>query len=375
MKKCIPTIASLAVIAVLTLSGCQSVPQVPALTIAVTATSHDPAATLEPVIQIVTDHAEGALLPGDGKITVITPDRMEIFDLTPMRGKNVESVSVKRGKLIAENISSLEESLGKAEAVTEGLDVIAVLDRALEQTPKGGRVILESSGFSTVSPLDLNQAGDWMRKPDKFVQATKLSDLPNAGGKNITFVGLGYPNPASDQEQAGPAARTALTTIMLGLCAKMSAASCDTVAGPAGHKPAVATNKVPLTSLNQITTHCVGQISIDSSVTFKANSSVILSAADRVLAPIANSFTKCPAGSTLNAIGHSAMLPGEAPNGGATLEHARALAVLTRLVELGAPASIIGTATPGGQIVDNLPEGIFNEALAAKNRVVILAAE
>jgi outer membrane protein OmpA-like peptidoglycan-associated protein len=375
MKKALSTIAILAVIAVLTLSGCHLVPPVPALTIAVTATSHDPAATLGPVTQMVADHAEGALLPGDGKVTVVTPDRVEIFDLTPMRGKNVESVSVKRGKLIAENISSLEDSLGKAEATAEGLDVVAVLDRALEQTPDGGRVILESSGFSTAAPLDLNQAGDWMGKPGDLVQATKRTDLPNAAGKHITFVGLGYPNPASDQEQAGPAARTALTTVMLGLCAKMGAASCDTVAGSAGHEPAVATNKVAPVVLDRITTHCVGQTNIDTSLAFSRGSFVILPAADKALTPIADSFAKCPAGSIINAIGYSAMLPGEAPNGGATLERARAKAILTRLVELGAPASIIGTAAPGGQIVDNLPGGIFNETLAAKNRTVILTAE
>lgn len=367
--------ASLAVVVALPLSGCQGLPQAQALTIAVTATSSDPAATLGPITEIVSGHAAGALLPGDGKVTVVSPDRVEVFDLTPMRGANVESVPVKAKRLIAENMAGLEESLGTVEATAEGLDVIAVLDRALEATAPGGHVILESSGFSTEAPLNLNQAGDWIGNAEGFVTATKGEDLPNAEGKHISFLGLGYPNPASAQEQAGPAARTALSTIMMGLCHKMGAASCDIIAGPAGSAPAVSTNKVPLVILDQISTHCVGQISLDTSLAFEGNSAVILEAADKLLTPIATSLAKCPAGSIINAIGYSAMLPGEALNGGATLEYDRALAVLTRLVELGAPANIIGTATSGGQLVDNLPGGRFNEALATKNRTVILSAE
>lgn len=46
-----------------------------------------------------------------------------------------------------------------------------------------------------------------------------------------------------------------------------------------------------------------------------------------------------------------------------------ARAILDRLRALGTPT--IGEATAGGQIVDNMPQGIYREHLAVKNRVTV----
>lgn len=371
MNKTIPTItAILAMTVAMALSGCQNLPRVQALTIALTATSTDPAPDLDPLTPVLSEHAAASLLPGDGNVTVITPDQSEVVDLTPMRGKDVESVPTKANELIATNLDRLRTVLDKAAATKDGLDVIGTLDRALEQTPDGGHVILESSGYSTVDPLDLNKAGDWIGNPDAFVQAVNPDDLPNATGKHITFAGLGYPNPASAQEPAGPAARTALTKIMLGLCTRMHAASCDTINGPIGQDPATSTNNVPVVDLNQITTHCVGQTSIDTTIAFQPHSAVLLTTADQILAPIAESLTRCPTSTVISATGHSALVPDTVPD--PDLEHNRAQAVLNRLLTLGAPPNSIGTATAGGQLINNLPGGVYSEALAARNRVVTL---
>jgi outer membrane protein OmpA-like peptidoglycan-associated protein len=366
-----PVTAILAIIVAMALSGCQSMPRAQALTIALTATSADPAPDLDPLTSVVREHAAAALLPGDGKVTVVTLDETEVVDLTPMRGQDVESVSAAANRLITSNLDALRAVLGKAASAKDGLDVIGTLDRALEQTPSGGHVILESSGYSTVAPVDLNKAGDWIGNPDGFVRAVNPDDLPNATGKHITFAGLGYPNPASTQEQAAPAARTALTKIMLGLCAKMHAATCDTITGPAGQEPATAANKVPQVILNQITTHCVGQTNIDASIAFEPYSAMLLPVVDAILAPIAESLTRCPSGTLINATGYSALLPGQATD--TDLERNRAKAVLNRLTALGAPVTCIGTAAAGGQIINNLPHGIYDETLAAKNRTVTLS--
>jgi outer membrane protein OmpA-like peptidoglycan-associated protein len=365
-----PVTAILAIAVGAALSGCQSLQRPPALTLALTATSADPAAELGPLSSVVTEHAAAALLPGDGKIIVVTPDRTDSVDLTPMRGQDVESVQVKAEKLIASNITALDSLMSGAAATTDGLDVIGTLDRALERTPAGGRVIFVSSGYSTVAPLELNMAGDWINRPDDFVNSVSRANLPNAESKHITFAGLGYPNPASDQEQAGPAARTALTRIMLGLCAKMGAASCNTISGPVGQDPAVAANKVPRLILDQIATHCVGQTSIDTSIAFAPYSAELLPAADSILAPIAHALARCAGGFAINATGHSAVVPGKVVDTG--LERDRAQAVLRHLVTLGAPEGVIGTAKAGGQLVDNVPGGTFHEFLAAKNRTVVL---
>lgn len=359
-----------AVILAMLVAGCQPLPPTPALTIALTGTSAEPKAMLGPLETLATEHAAAALLPGDGKVTVVAPGTTTTVDLTPMRGREVESVQAKAEKLIHESIANLEEALGQAHATDPGLDVIGALDSGLAQTSSGGRVVLITSGLSTIAPLDLNSAGDWISKPDAFVEAVNRSDLPDATGKHIVFGGLGYPNPASRQEQAGPAARTALTKIMLGLCAKMNAASCDTISGPISQDPSNASNTVDIVRLNQITTHCVGQASIDTSIAFDPFSWILLPSVDSVLAPIAEGMKRCPAGATINAIGHSALLPGTPAD--TVLEKVRAQAVLNRLIALGAPTTTIGTATAGGQIVDNLPNEVFSEALASRNRTVQL---
>lgn len=368
MNKTILPIAALLAIMAMVLTGCQSLPRAQALTIALTATSTDPAPSLGSLTSLVSEHAASALLPGEGEVTVVTPDWTEEVDLTPMRGNDVESVPAKATKLIGSNLEALQAVLSRAAATKDGLDVIGILDRALEQTRDGGHVILASSGYSTISPMDLNSAGDWIGNPDGFVQAANTDDLPNATGKHITFVGIGYPNPASPQEQAGPAARTALTKIMLGLCIKMRALTCETVSGPISQNPAVATNQVPLVVLDQIATNCVGQTSIDSNIAFEPYSAALLTAADEILAPLARDLSRCPVGAIINATGHSALVPGTVPD--PDLERDRAQAVLNRLATLGAPAGTIGTASAGGQIVDNLPNGAFSDILAAKNRAV-----
>lgn len=362
---------ALAVILAMTICGCQQLARPQALTIALTATSADPAPNLGLLASLVSEHAAAALLPGDGKVLVVTPDHTQVVDLTPMRGQDVEAVEAKRRKLIDANLNSLQDILSKAFTAKDGLDVIGTLDRALEQTPDGGHVVLGSSGYSTVAPMDLNSAGNWIGNPEGFVQTVNAGDLPSAMGKHITFVGIGYPNPASPQEQAGPAARTALTKILLGLCTKMNALSCNSLSGPAGQEPATSTNKVPRVMLNQITTHCVGQTNIDASVAFEPNRRELLSAADAILAPIAESLARCPNGTVINATGHSAIVPGTVPD--PDLERDRAEAILNRLIALGAPETSIGTATAGGQIVDNILGGIFNETLAVKNRTVTLS--
>lgn len=86
------TFAAALALAAGALTGCQGVPRAEALTIAATATSIDPAPVLGPIAQIATDHASAALLPGDGKVSVVTAEGSENVDLTPMCGSEVESV-------------------------------------------------------------------------------------------------------------------------------------------------------------------------------------------------------------------------------------------------------------------------------------------
>jgi outer membrane protein OmpA-like peptidoglycan-associated protein len=365
-------VAGTVLLSIMMLTGCGQIARPPALTIAATATSTEPAPSVTVISDALIRHAEAALFPGDGKVTLVTPHATTTVDLTPMRGDQVEASQAKMVKKITENLAQFDRDVAAAAATSDGLDVLGVLDRALEATAPGGKVILITSGFSSVAPIDLNAGGDWIAHPDKFAKLVDKADLPNASGKSITFLGLGYPNPASAQAPAGPAVRKALTTIMINLCTRMNATSCTALPGAVGTGAPTATNTVTPVSLNQIRTHCVGEVTIDSNIMFGFGSPVLLAAADAELAPIAATLSTCPTGTTIDAIGHSSLEPGQHPGDDKLLEQQRAKAVLTRLQELGAPQGTIGQATPGGQILNNTPNGVYDESLALKNRAVTL---
>lgn len=369
--------ASVMVAAILATAGCQMPQSPPALTLAATATINEPGPSLATAADLVVEHAQGSVLPEDAMVTVVTPDQIQTVDLTPMRGDEVENGARKREEQIHTAIGELDRVFAGASATTPGLDVLGVLDRALEATEAGGTVVLVTSGFSTVDPVDLNAAGDWMSRPEEFADTVAEADLPDASDKSIVFAGLGQPASSSDQQNAGPAARKALETLYLTLCTRMNATNCTVLNGLLEDVPPNSTVPSPVVDLNQIDTQCVGQIALPAAMAFDADTEKLRQgpdgrpAVDDQLTPIVRSLAQCPVGSVLDAVGHSATVPHQT-GPATTLELNRAKAILTRMAELGAPGSALGAATAGGQLIDNMPGGQYNEQLATRNRVVLL---
>lgn len=360
---------------IITLVGCSPIAHPPALTVAVTATSAEPAPETASIEHLLIGHADAAYFPKDGTITVVTPTAIDTIDLTPMRGNNVENAETKRAEKITANLADLDDTLRTAASTSDGLDVIGVLDKALTATAHGGTVVLISSGLSTVDPANLTQAGDWARHPDEFVAATDPATLPDAVGRNIIFAGIGSPYPAGGQATPGPGTRKALETILLGLCHKMNAVSCTILTGLAGSEAPASLNVVPVIDFGDIITACVGEITLDANVLFGGDSAYLLPTADAALTPIADGLKQCPTGLTINAAGYTADVDCDNdPNDAADLAIARAQSVLTRMRTLGAPAATIGTATNGGHLINNCPNGAYDESLAQNNRAVTLTA-
>lgn len=352
------------------LTGCTVEPP-PALTIAMTATSNEPAPSTASLIELLTDHAGKALDPAAGTVTLVTPETTTTVDLTPMRGDEVEAGNARADK-ISDNLDSLDRTLSTIGSHSTDLDPIKAIDLGLESTGPNGHLIVLTSGFSTADPIDLNAAGDWIGAPEALVDQVDQMNLPDANGKHIAFAGLGYPAPGSAQATAGPAARIALHTVMLGLCTRMNAASCEIIPGPVSTRPSNSTTPVPTVELDQLTTHCVGQIDIDTAIAFAPESAELQRGIDTELEPIAASLAACPGGTVVDAVGHSAAVPHPSWGGGPDLEQRRAQAILDRIRVLGAPATSIGTASAGGQLIDNMPGGQYREDLAAHNRTVTL---
>ncbi|MFE5410192.1 hypothetical protein [Microbacterium sp. NPDC056569] len=368
--------AATAIIAVAALlTGCSSVTRPPALTIAATATSAEFAPQIDAVRDQVIEHAQDALLPGDGIVNVVGPDSIEEIDLTPMRGDDVEYDAVKAAKKLEENLEVLTGAVGDLAATAEGLDSIGLLDRALSLTPANGTVVLITSGLSTVAPLDLTQAGDWISNPGALVDATDLASLPTATGRHLLFVGLGQAYSDSGQPSAGPAARAALTSIYLGICARMDALSCRALPSVAGSSAPLAVNDVPLLEFDPVATACVRTLTVDASFAFGGDSAVLEPAADAILGPIADALAECATTGAIDATGYSADVDCDHdPTDAAGLEFNRAHAVLIRLEQLGAPRGSIGDAAAGGHLIDDCPAGHFVEDLGRSNRVVVLTA-
>lgn len=373
MSNRLPTVLTLMGLLGATLTACGP-PPAEALTIAFTGTSNEPAPSIETFRELVENHATSAYLPGDGVVTVVHGGDTTTIDLTPMRGENVEANSIKAEHEIQSHLENFQSMLLEPTTSPANLDVIGVLDRALDATAEDGRVALVTSGFATAAPVDLNAAGGWIADPDGFVDAVDPANLPDAAGKHIFFIGLGYPYAGSDQQFAGPAARDALTTIWLGLCHKMGAKSCSVTPGPPGSEAPTATGDTPTVNLDRVDTNCVGQISLDTSIAFEPDSAELTSGADIALSELANSLSQCQSGTRVSAVGHSAEVPAQRgdTSGAEPLEVARAQAVLNRLLALAVPPERIGKASAGGQLIDNMPEGTFHEDLAARNRQVIL---
>lgn len=370
------SLAAAGLVATAALSGCaQPTPAAAPITIAATATAHESAPTLnDAALGTVKEYAEQAQEPGDASVTILAQGQQPTsVDLTPMRGTKVEAISTKKEKKITERLGALGGALGQLRAGTPGLDALGVYDQALQNTPAGGTVIMITSGISTTDPVALPKAGDWINDPAAFAKLIAKQDIPDASGRHIIWVGLGYGDPQGKQPTAGPAARKAIRTIWTSICQRSGAASCTIADGPSGTAAPTAEESVPVVSFDQIATHCIGQTTLSSDVAFAPDKATLLPEADTVLRPLAQGLKDCPAGRVINAAGHTAEVPGG--GNGMTLSTQRATAVLTRLRQLGAPSHTIGTATGYGDTrprVDNTPAGVYEESLAVRNRVVEL---
>ncbi|MEP7739273.1 OmpA family protein [Nocardioides sp. 31GB23] len=372
------------------------------LTIAYTATSAEPGVNIAALTDALTHHANSALFPGDGEVTLVVQGRAPVtFDLTPMRGDQIEADMHKKAEQINDQLNHMLAEVAAhseiLEASTNGLDVLGVYDQAIAATPQGGEIVMVTSGLSTTDPVDLDAAGDWQLNPSGFVAQINPRDIPDAQGRSITWTGLGQTStshaagttdPTSTrarpnsqqankklhtQHAPGPAARQALHDLWLNLCETSGASSCTIDDSLLPATPTTATNRVPVIEFDQVTTNCLGTFTLAADIAFSPNSADLTQAADKLLAPIADALATCPDGRRINAYGHTAEVPGSGD--GIGLSTARATNVLARLQQLGAPRNTIGIPTGYGDTrptVDNTPNGAYREDLARLNRTVEL---
>lgn len=347
------------------------------LTIAATASSAEPQPWSSDIADLVVEHVMTSVQPGDGAVDVLVAGQPDVtIDLTPMRGQEVEQLPDKAADQIAEDLAELEETLRTTSAGIEGVDALALLDRGLRETSAGGTLLLITSGVSTENPLDLRQLGGWA-----FDRAAVVADLddrgliPDATGIDVVFAGLA--DVAGTQPGLTLPARAAVGDLWMRICQAAGAVSCRLLDAPLPPDPApVAALPVPPVAVAAEITTCQGSAVFPSDIGFQPESAVLSSAADEILVPLAAEFSTCPTGRVATFIGHTARIGGTA--GGFELSTARAGAVRSKLAELGVPARVLGSVVGRGDtmpLVDNLPNGVFDEALASINRRVEIVIE
>lgn len=355
-----------------TLTACGAVPSPGPLTIAVTGSTAEPAPWAPVLEELAVRHALRAVDPGDGAVSVVVSGdpRVARVDLTPLRdGREVEQDPAAARRGVLERTPALRSALTTTTPARDGLDLLGTYRRALRATPRGGTVVLLSSGVQTVDPLDLRTLG-WAFDAGATVRDLERRGLvPDARGRHVEFVGLGVVH-GTQPELPLPAARR-VTALWEAVCAASAAASCTVRDDDVPRLPSASDRPVPVVPVAATPTSCRGTFVLPVSVAFAADDATLKAGADRYLRPVADALARCPADRTVRITGHTARTGG-AP-GGFGLSADRARAVHDRLVRLGVAPALLGRVEGVGStrpVVDNMPGGVFSEPLARQNRRV-----
>ena len=139
------------------LPGCSPPTGPPVTVVVATASSAEPAPSIEPIKKMLTDRALATTTPGGATVELVVSGRPDIqyVDLTPMRKLEVEAVPDRAAHLVAEHVDELAATLAALTPGSDELDLLTTYDRGLRATGDGGTVVVLSSGIQTVDPLDL----------------------------------------------------------------------------------------------------------------------------------------------------------------------------------------------------------------------------
>jgi outer membrane protein OmpA-like peptidoglycan-associated protein len=349
-------------------------PSSEAFTIAMTASSAEPAPWSPAIGELAAEHARAAVEPGDGEVHLIVAGvpATPAVDLTPLRGNDVEQDPEYADEKITAKLPVLQAALEQAAAGEPGSNPLAVLDRAVQATPEGGSILWITSGVSTQDPTDLRRLGGWDFDVDALVSGLGHRGLiPDATGRKVILAGVGIT--LGSQPTLTIPARVKLTDTWLSICKASGAVSCTLLEEALPLRQSAATQPVPVVEVQPEATSCQGRIVVPADdVTFAADSATLTAAADEILSLIVDELKSCPAGRIATFTGHTARVD-LLSSTGHQLSAERATAVRTRLAELGVPANVLGPAEGVGDtqpLVDNMPGGVFSEPLAALNRRV-----
>jgi len=180
-----------------------------------------------------------------GDAYLVTADTGEPVELplTPRRPDGQVEYGSRRGQLLSQNISRVQNALAN-EAASDPVDLLARIAVAARITSVPGTLLIFSSGLSTTGAFDLRQVG-WDANPAAIAaQLESRGLLPPLAGWRVIFSGLGDtapPQPALPLPQ-----RTALIGYWMAICHAAQAVSCGTDEMTRPAPPSHSTAAVPV---------------------------------------------------------------------------------------------------------------------------------
>jgi outer membrane protein OmpA-like peptidoglycan-associated protein len=297
------------------------------------------------------------------------------FDLTPMRGRQVEHNTTLRKRKAEAIVANFERLVTDSVAGVTGLDLLGVLDRAGREG-RHVRIAVLSSGVSTAPPFDIRKFG-WPDGEQSVAASLKSrNELPQyLAGDDIRFYYLA--DAAGTQPRLTIPLRKGLVRAYLDIC-RSAGGVCHADDDPASDVKALATLRVPVVPLPRVIfvpqkRRCERTLRVPSVLLFGPNSAALDDDADAALRPIVDEVVNGRGTTVITEIsGHTADVDA---GDGIELSRRRAKAVARRLEELGVPAGLIKRVVGRGEsrpIARNRkPDGSISPSAARNRRVEI----
>ncbi len=297
------------------------------------------------------------------------------YDLTPMRGSRVEHNAALRSRKAESIVDGFASLVAAAAARTPGLDLLGTMDRAGREGPRA-RIVVLSSGVSTVAPLDLRQLG-WPSSGRSIADALRSQDaVPQyLAGHQVTLYNLS--DAAGTQPSLPVPLRKVLVASYLGVC-RAAGAHCTVRNDPPSGLPARSTAPVPVVKLPSVErvrtpSRCRELIRIPSILLFAPDSAALDPGADTSLRPVVTRVLSARGHLAIAEIsGHTADVDA---GDGLRLSRLRAAAVAVRLRQLGVPSAsilrVVGLGESRPVAPDRNADGTVSASSALNRRVEI----
>jgi outer membrane protein OmpA-like peptidoglycan-associated protein len=301
-----------------------------------------------------------------GCVLIVAPGgAATAVSLTPRRSTGDVEEGNGREILRRRVLAAVQDKIASLAATEPGLDVRGAIATATKLRHTPGKLIVITSGLSTVQPVDLRRLG-WDVDGGTLGAFLHRQGWLDLTGWQVRFVGLG--GTAGSQPRVPDPVKRILATLWTGICTATGGVQCTVTEGPTTRQEPRSHNTVPIVQPPaQADFPAVVPMPTDES--FALDSAALSASADArlqdVVAQVLNDDL------ILSVVGYADASTGT-PEHNLALSTARALAVKARLIALGLPLDRIVAAYGLGSTPFSAEAERQNPALKTQHRRVDL---